>query len=364
MSNKKCIFFVTATAIMVIAGPAHAAGLKQVGTITVPGDKIEAVGAAFVDQAAGRLYLADKDNKSIDIFDTQTSDTTAEKFLSRVTGFVGVTKSGATTGPNGVMTARGSTEAWAGDGDSTVKVIDLASGKIVDSIATGGKNRIGELAEDPKNEVVIAANPDDEPPFLTLISTKPGHKILAKIAIPEASAAIERSAYYAPSGHFFTVVPAIDKAKSTGGLAEVDPAKASLVKLHAIPGCNPHSLSMGPGTLIFLGCTPGGKTPSDGEMIIFDAAKGEVADTAPGFGGSGETAYNPKLGLYYAAAGGIPGGPAIKVIDPKAKTLVQKIQASDGSHSLALNLANDHIYLPTTAKSGPCGGCILVYAPE
>ena len=59
-------------------------------------------------------------------------------------------------------------------------------------------------------------------------------------------------------------------------------------------------------------------------MVIFDAAKGEVADSVPGLGGSGETAYDPKLGLYYAAAGGIPGGPAIKVIDPKAKTLVQR----------------------------------------
>ena len=173
-------------------------------------------------------------------------------------GFVGVTKSGATTGPNGVMTARGSAEAWAGDGDSTVKVIDLATGKIVDTIATGGKNRIGELAEDPKDEIVIAANPDDEPPFLTLISTKPGHKILAKIAIPEATAAIERSAFYAPTGHFFSDVPAIDKDKTTGGLAEVDPVTGKLVALHAIPGCNPHSLSIGPGSLIFLGCSPAG----------------------------------------------------------------------------------------------------------
>ena len=348
-----------AAAVILAAAPVHAAGLKEVGKITVPGEKVEAVGAAFVDAAAGRLYLADKNNKSIDIFDAKT-----DTFLSRVAGFVGVTKSGATTGPNGVMTARGSTEAWAGDGDSTVKVIDLKTGKIVDSIATGGKNRIGELAEDPKNEIVIAANPDDEPPFLTLISTKAAHKILAKIAIPEATAAIERSAYYAPTGHFFSDVPAIDKEKATGGLAEVDPLKGTLVALHAIPGCNPHSLSIGPGSLIFLGCSPAGKTPSDGSMVVFDAAAGKVVDTAPDLGGSGETAYNPKLGLYYAAAGGIPGGPAIKIIDPKAKTLVQKIQTFDGSHSLALNLGNDHVYLPTTAKSGPCGGCILVYAPE
>src|SRR5262249_34420213 len=133
---------------------------------------------------------------------------------------------------------------------------------------------------------------------------------------------------------------------------------------HAIPGCNPHSLSIGPGSLIFLGCSPAGKTPSDGSMVIFDAANGKVADTAPGLGGSGETAFDSRLGLYYAAAGGLPGGPAIKVIDPKAKTLVQKIKAFDGSHSLALDLANHSVYLPTTAKSGPCGGCIIVYAPE
>jgi DNA-binding beta-propeller fold protein YncE len=351
---------VTTAALMALAVPVQAAGLKQVGMIAVPGEKIEAVGAAFVDQAAGRLYLADKDNRAIDIFDTKT-----EKFLARVAGFVGVTKSGATTGPNGVMTTHDGTEAWAGDGDSTIKVIDLASGKIVASLATGGKNRIGELAEDAKDAIVIAANPDDEPPFLTLISANPDHRILAKITIPEATAAIERSAFSAPTGHFFSVVPAIDKDKTTGGLAEIDAATASLVALHAIPGCNPHSLSLGPGSLIFLGCSPGDtKTQSEGTMVIFDAATGAVTDSVPGLGGSGETAYNPKLELYYAAAGNIPGGPAIKVIDPKTKTLVQRIQASNGAHSLALSLANDHVYLPTTAKSGPCGGCILVYAPE
>ena len=259
---------------------------------------------------------------------------------------------------------RNSTEAWAGDGDSTVKVIDLKTDKIIASIATGGKNRVGELAEDPKDEIVIAANPDDAPPFLTLISTKPDHKILAKLPIPAATAAIERSAYYAPTGHFFSDVPAIDKDKSTGGLAEVDPVSRVLIKLHAIAGCNPHSLSIGPGSLIFLGCSPAGKTPSEGAMVIFDAAVDKVIDIAPGLGGSGETAYDPRLGLYFAAAGGIPGGPAIKVIAPKSKTLLQKIHAFNGSHSLALNLSDDRFYLPTTAKNGPCGGCILVYGPE
>jgi DNA-binding beta-propeller fold protein YncE len=357
--NRRFLLVMTA-ALTAVAGPVAAAGLKQVGMIGVPGAAVEAVGAAFVDQAAGRLYLADKDNKAIDIFDTKT-----ETFLTRVTGFVGLTKSGATSGPNGVMTLHDGTEAWAGDGDSTIKVIDLAAGKIVASIATGGKNRIGELAEDPREAIVIAANPDDEPPFLTLISSKPDHKILAKIAFAQASAAIERSAFFAPSGHFFSVVPAIDKDKTIGGLAEIDAATASLVALHAIPGCNPHSLSLGPGSLLFLGCSPGDtRTRSEGTMVIFDAATGAVTDALPGLGGSGETAYNPGLGLYYAAAGNIPGGPAIKVIDPRMRTLVQRIQASDGAHSLALSLGNNHVYLPTTAKSGPCGGCILVYAPE
>jgi hypothetical protein len=43
---------------------------------------------------------------------------------------------------------------------------------------------------------------------------------------------------------------------------------------------------------------------------------------------------------------------------------VQKIPTSNGAHSIGIALSNGHVYLPTTTKDGPCGGCIQVYAPQ
>ncbi|WP_338522523.1 hypothetical protein NUH87_20895 [Pseudomonas batumici] len=63
--------------------------------------------------------------------------------------------------------------------------------KVTDTISTGGKFRVDEMAYDPKAHVVIVANNAGEPPFLTLISSKPGHKVMAKIAIEDATDGVE-----------------------------------------------------------------------------------------------------------------------------------------------------------------------------
>ena len=44
---------------------------------------------------------------------------------------------------------------WAGDGDSTIKVIDLKAMKVTDTIKTGGGTRLDEMAYDPKNMIFI-----------------------------------------------------------------------------------------------------------------------------------------------------------------------------------------------------------------
>src|SRR5215469_10639219 len=108
----------TAALAVALAAPAGAKELKQVGFIDVPGDKpLDGYDISYVDQKADRLYLADRTNKAIDVFDGKT-----EKFLFRVGGFTG-TRPNDTGGPNGVVAS--GDEAWAGDGDSTLKFMDL-----------------------------------------------------------------------------------------------------------------------------------------------------------------------------------------------------------------------------------------------
>lgn len=344
-------------AVAASATSAGAAELKQIGTIAVPGTPLESFDISFVDQASHRYYLADRTNKAIDIFDTRT-----DKFLGRVGGFVGFDKSNDTAGPNGVVTVNGGHEVWAGDGDSTVKVIDLKSMKIVDTIKTGGKNRADEIAFDPKDSVFIVANDADDPPFVTLISTKPGHRILGKITFSDATDGIEQSGYY--GGMFYTDIPELKKDKAQGALAVINPRTAKLVKMIPIANCLPHGLAVGYGSKLFLGCNAG--NPRSGlaaQTAVYDAKTGKVT-AIPGAGGSDEAAVDPKLGQFYAAGANNPGGGALAVVDAKADQLVQKVPTSGQAHSVAVSEANNHVYVPMRASNGPCGGCIAVFAPQ
>jgi DNA-binding beta-propeller fold protein YncE len=357
--QAKALFVAAAT--LLVTGTANAAGLKQVGKIELPGEPSNQFSTAFVDEATGLYYLTDRTNKSVTIVDTAT-----DKFVSRIAGFVGVTKTGGDTfGPNSVVTVNNSREAWITDGDSTVKVVDLKTNKVIDTISTGGKKRANELAYNPKDEIVIVANPNDEPPFLTLISAKPDHKILAKLLLPEATDHLERATYYAPSGTFYVDVPVLDHESSKGGLAEIEPNTGKLVKMHVIENCNPHSHVVTSGSQMFIGCAAGAKdTKLPPQMAVFDVQTDKVVAYIPGIGGAGTTAVNTRLGQYYVAANNNPGGPAFGVVDGKTNTLLQKISTWTGSHSIQVSLKNNHVYLPTRGESGPCGGCILVFAPD
>jgi DNA-binding beta-propeller fold protein YncE len=342
-------------AAVLLAGPAHAQGFKQVGTIAIPGTPINQYGVLTVDQASGLGYLADKDNKAVVVFDTKT-----DKFVSRITGFVGMTRSGNTSGPNGLAVVND--ELWVSDGDSTVKVIDTKSGALKATIHTGGTARANAMVYDPNSKVVIIANSNDDPPFLNLISTDPGHRLVAKIPLPQSAENLERSAYHAPSGTFFTVIPVLRADKTKGLIAQTDPKSGKLVKLHEIERCHPHSLSIVSDATIFMGCsTAHGPTPKPGgDLAIFDIASGKVEAYGAGLGGNGGSTFNPKLGQYYHAA----SHGALIVVDIKDAKLVDKVPTWNGTRSLGVSLASNRVYVATTAKDGPCGGCIAVFAPQ
>src|SRR3954471_21432899 len=164
--------FLFAFAAVALTAPVHAQTLKQVATIAIPGTPINQFGSLTIDQASGLGYLADKDNNGVVIFDTRT-----DKYVSRIGGFVGVAKSGNTSGPNGIVVVNGGAEVWVSDGDSSITVLDTKSGTPKARIDTGGNARANGMAFDPNSKVVIVANSTDAPPFLSLISTEPDHKI-------------------------------------------------------------------------------------------------------------------------------------------------------------------------------------------
>jgi DNA-binding beta-propeller fold protein YncE len=331
-----------------------AQSFKHVASIEIPGKPITNYGVLAIDQATGLGYLADKDNAGVVVFDTKS-----DKFVTRIGGFVGQLKSGTASGPNGLVVVRGGAELWVSDGDSTIKVVDLKTHTVTATFPTGGKVRANGMAIDGSGRYIIVANSNDKPPFLSLISTGAGRNIAARLPVPQSAENLERSAWHAASGTFFTAIPVFTEDPGKGLLAQTEPGKGS-VKLHPLERCHPHSLGIISDTTILLGCSTahGPNRKPGGDMAIFDIASGRIVDYRDGLGGNGGSTISAPRGLYYHAT----TNGTLVVVDTKSRQLVQKVPTWRGSRSVGVNDATGKAYVATAAKGGPCGGCIAVLA--
>ncbi len=351
------VLLMTAT----LTGAAGAAELKQIGSIKIPGEVLANFDISFVDQASGRYYLADRSNKAIDIFDAQN-----DTYLGRAGTFIGtIMKNGKVnndvSGPNGVIIV--GNEIWGGDGDSTVKIIDIGTQATTATISTGGTTRLDEMAYDPKDHVFIGVNNAEDPPFVTLISTQADHKILGKIAFDDATDGAEQPAYNPDDGLVYESIPQLGKDPKHGGIAVIDPVAAKLIKIIPVENCHPAGLAFGPSGNFVLGCDANGKD-MPAATTIMNAKTGGVVAVVAGIGGADMANYNAKNHQYYTASRSNPGGPALGVIDADKNTLVQTIPITGGTpHSVASSEATGHVFVPVGAVAGG-DGTIHVYAPS
>ncbi len=345
-------------------GTATAAELKLIASIPIPGEPLVSFDISYVDQKTQRYYLADRNNKAIDIVDAKDN-----KWIGRITGFVGaVMKSDgksvntSKSGPDGVLAV--GDEIWAGDGDSTIKVIDAKSMKITDTIKTGGSTRVDEMAYDPKNMIFIAANNAEEPPFATVVDMHAGHKVIAKILVKEATDGAEQPDYNAGDGMFYLAIPELNKDAKKGGVAVIEPKTGKVVKMLTVDNCHPNGLAFGPNDNFVLGCSANGKEGMPPVIVIMNAKSGKTVATIPDIGGADEVAYSKKNNQYYIGAGNMPGGGVLGVIDAGTNKLVQKIAMKGAStpHSVAVNDNNGHVFVPGGSNGG-CS-CIQVFALE
>jgi DNA-binding beta-propeller fold protein YncE len=363
------ISILAAGAVAAIGASAFAANLSRVATIEIPGNKLEQFDIGYVDSENGRYYVTDRSNAAVDIFDTRKMT-----YVGRVTGFVGLKYNDdkrpaiVLSGPNGVAFDPLRHELWAADGDSTVKVIDVAANppKIVASVSTGGTKRADELGIDTKDGLVLVGNNADKPSYVTFISTKPDHAVMGKIEMPDASDGIDQPLYVPETGLFYASVPIWKEQKNHGGLAVFDPKTLKMTKLIPIDDCVPQGLAQGPGTNVIVGCSAGSKarTPTvpTPATVIIDVATEKVVKVIHELGGQDEVWYNPTLHQYYTASRDLPSGPVLGVINADTNTFVESIATGENAHSVAADSKNGAIFVPLTAPNPACpNGCIGVY---
>src|SRR5712692_9246166 len=143
---------------------------KCLTAIAIPGNPLESLDISWVNPDRAEYYLADRANKGVDIIDAEH-----KVFKKTIGGFVGIKLNAAGTatdnnhsGPDGVVShGKG---LYVGDGDSTLKVIDLDMGKIVATRSTGGTTRVDEMALTTDGKFLLAANNAEDPPYATLFA--------------------------------------------------------------------------------------------------------------------------------------------------------------------------------------------------
>jgi hypothetical protein len=346
---------------------------------------------SFVDPNIKSYFNADRTNAAIDRVNT---DTLAIDWLAPKL-FTGLK---ADHGPNGVVTANNSTEVWAGDGDSTVKVVQLsAPNAIYKTIATGGTLRADELCYDPVDNLVLVANDRPTELFVTFIDTKlytKGKSIKFDGTDPNglklnATGGIEQCQFSPRTGKIYLNLPEIN-GSGHGVTVVIDPKTKKATTFFPISaadcGAGPAGMAVGPNNQILIGCN----APSpDGTFntVIINENSGAIIARLANEGGSDEVWFNPDDGHYFLGETGncgtcAPGSFAqLGVVDAVNHHVDQSVPTVDGAAGRAGSVAAlgnpAKVFLPARADgvSTICSsisgnsadnarGCIVVFTPK
>ena len=327
-----------ALAALVLSGGAHAQAtapvFQQIATISVPGG-LAGFDISWVDPGSELFFLADrtttKGTGRIDVIDAQTN-TFLYSIPTRPTefGFAGTVPSPrpgcSVSGPNGVVAIPQKNQLYVGDGDSTVKVVDLAAKAIVAIIPTGGQCRADELAYDPIDHIIVIANPADNPPFLTFINVDT-QTVVGKYNYPAKQNGLEQTVYSPLTKKFYLSRPVSTATAGDGGVDVIDPITMQVVSTYPTPSCSPAGLVLTANQNLVTSCG-----------VVLDSRTGNILATPSG-ASSDQIWYNPGDNLVYFGSNGA-------VIDAESNQVVGSL--SNQGHTLAVDPNNNHVFAPVS----------------
>jgi hypothetical protein len=247
---------------------------KCVTAIPLP-KPLQSYDISWVNPQRAEYYLADRSNNAIDVIDTQklTFKRSLGQGLFKGLKFnaAGTAADNAHSGPNGVVTH--GRWVYAGDGDSTLKVLDLDSPPLFAlkaTISTGGSTRLDEMALTTDGRYLLAANNAEDPPFATLFTANgddPANSVsvIRKTTIDPTivpggfGLAIEQPTWDPKTKRFYTSIPIIANNATgcnygqlagtltcSGGLLVTDPPsednRGCLRSGYEHRGCQAHQL--------------------------------------------------------------------------------------------------------------------------
>jgi hypothetical protein len=373
--------------------------------IDVGGVGLGAFGISFDDPAIDLYVFADQTNASVDLIDSESATFSgrigdvcpagnpAPHFCFQGVVLTAGRLDASLSGPNGVVIV-GHNEIWAGDGDSRIKVIDLQKKKreFMTTISTGGQFRVDEMAYDSEDNILVAVNDADSPPFVTLFDTET-KTILGKMVFTtagvgvDAENGIEQPQWSPATGLFYVSVPQVGSDPTIGGVSVIDPNTMHVTRTLLVSNCSPAGLALGPNQEALIGCSGAFGSPLTTHTAIIDltstsvAVDGAVVATVP-IGGSDEVWYDKGTNHYFLAASNNHDStgkvsPILGSVDASSHTLDPSVSTSTTAHSVAADQESHYVFVPIglvpptspagTDPTNPCPthGCVAVYqAPD
>jgi VCBS repeat protein len=449
LSGAICGAGIVAAACLAIAAVPALAGsglvpTKAISISGVPGatGTVSSFDISFVDPVSHTYILGDRTNNGVDVIDTRTNTL---RFIAGQGQFKGVVAvcavANSCSGPNGVLIVNPTVdsngnvtggEIWAGDAGagltsgpgctapsqcSSVKVYDLKTGQTqIANINTGGQFRADEMCFDPVDNLVMATNNADSPPYANIIDVST-HTIVAQIPWFQNSNGAEQCLYDARTGLFYETAPEYTPGpngyltgpgnnSNPGAVNAVDPriARAQnftgsghipgpmqgndipIVATYVIPltACDgPQGMAIGPGSGLLVGCNggPASALSNDASIVMDDGSSGgtpgSVLAELVNQDGPDEVDYNPSSNLYTFARStktvtnltGTIGMVNATSLVPDIS--INTVATSGGAHSVAASSDTRNTYVPIPIASQAsklcssvggvdANGCILV----
>jgi hypothetical protein len=355
------------------------------GTSAKPTTKMYSFDISFVDPTPfaghpnGLYYLADRSNAALDVIDIAT-----ETLFGQIGGngmgqanFTGDTGSTNTSGPDGVAAAFPC--IFAGNGNSTLLSFNsnVNFTAVISALNTGGQFRVDEMAIDPADGLVMAANNAETRapgPFSTIATYNKTTCALSNAirtnfnVLPgghTATNGIEQPVWEPITKRFYVSLPEIDGPGDgtgiTGAVARIT-TSGVIEAIYPINFCQPAGLTVGPNGNLLVGCNSvfdnsgkkctavvpspnpetaateatevqGAPATCSGGTAYPQAAicnpgqgcTGNSLQSVFGVGGGDEVWFNSGDGNYYVTAGNNPIGPTFGVVNSSTNTLTQLV---------------------------------------
>ncbi len=324
--------------------PPVAANMSTIAISKIPippiAGKTASIDIMEIDQVAHLLYVADRTDNGLDVFDVATS---CAKYLRTIA---------LGSGPNGVVVAKNVNKVFAGLNDSTIAIVDVStpgSEKVLAKLPSGGKARVDEGDYDAKDKKLYIANSDDG---IVSVVDATTNQIIKKF--DNMGAALEQPRYDPADGMMYMT------SSDQNLIFQFDPTKDVMVKKFDVgTKCGPAGLAINPTTNhAVLGCND----KKANNTIEWDLTAGKVLQNFDQAGAGDAVFYSAKADRFFFAASNFNHGAVLAVFSGNPVKFVTDIATATGSHGVAYDETNGIIY---TQDQNPNEGALFSFpAPK